>query len=181
MNAPGPIHSSSYDVDLYCDEVILDPYDHYRAIRELGSVVYLPKHNLWAMSRHADVKAALLNHELFSSAKGVAANDVLNTAGLGNTITSDPPDHTRMRSIIREPLTVPALRKISPSVKDEAEAVVERLVRLGEFEVMSELAQYLPVTIVSRLVGLPEEGRGHRNPMFLQSHRIRDSATDSVR
>ena len=49
MNAPGPIHSSSYDVDLYCDEVILDPYDHYRAIRELGSVVYLPKHNLWAM------------------------------------------------------------------------------------------------------------------------------------
>jgi cytochrome P450/ferredoxin-NADP reductase len=161
MNAPGALHSSSYDVDLYSDEVILDPYDHYRAIRELGSVVYLPKHNLWAMSRHADVKAALLNHELFSSAKGVAANDVLNTAGLGNTITSDPPDHTRMRSIIREPLTVPALRKISPSVKDEAEAVVERLVRLGEFEVMSELAQYLPVTIVSRLVGLPEEGRGN--------------------
>ena len=54
MNTPGPIHSSSYDVDLYCDEVILDPYDHYRAIRELGSVVYLPKHNLWAMSCHAD-------------------------------------------------------------------------------------------------------------------------------
>ncbi|MGY4483696.1 cytochrome P450 [Bradyrhizobium sp. LM3.2] len=161
MNAPGTLHSSSYDVDLYSDEVILDPYDHYRAIRELGSVVYLPKHNLWAMSRHADVKAALLNHELFSSAKGVAANDVLNTAGLGNTITSDPPDHTRMRAIIREPLTVPALRKISASVKDEAEAVVERLVRLGEFEVMSELAQYLPVTIVSRLVGLPEEGRGN--------------------
>ncbi|MGY4466207.1 cytochrome P450 [Bradyrhizobium sp. LB9.1b] len=113
MNAPGALHSSSYDVDLYSDEVILDPYDHYRVIRELGSVVYLPKHNLWAMSRHADVKAALLNHELFSSAKGVAANDVLNTAGLGNAITSDPPDHTRMRSIIREPLTVPALRKIS--------------------------------------------------------------------
>lgn len=161
MNAPGPVNTPSYEADLYSDEVILEPYEHYRAIRDLGPVVYLPRHGLWAMGRHADVKAALEDYALFSSAQGVAANDVLNTAGLGNTITSDPPEHTRMRSIIREPLTVPALRTISESVEEEAEAVVERLVAQGSFEVMSELAQYLPVTIVSRLVGLPEEGRGN--------------------
>ncbi|MGM4903339.1 cytochrome P450 [Tardiphaga sp. 866_E4_N2_1] len=151
----------TYDVDLYSDEAILEPYEHYRAIRELGPAVWLPKHDLWCLARFDDVRAALRDYDTFSSARGVAANEIINTQSLGNTITTDPPEHRRMRSIIRAPLTVPALEEIAPVIGEEAERLVERLVDRRSFDAMADCARYLPVTIVSRLVGLPEEGRAN--------------------
>jgi cytochrome P450 len=56
----------SYDVDVYSDEVLDDPYSHYRVLRELGPAVWLPKNQLWAISRHKDVREALRNHQVFS-------------------------------------------------------------------------------------------------------------------
>jgi len=151
----------AYDVDLYSDEAVLEPYAHYRAIRELGPVVWLPRHGLWCLARFDEVRAALRDYTTFSSAQGIAANDIINTQSLGNTITTDPPDHTTMRRIIRAPLAVPALQTIAPVIEEEAERLVERLVRQGSFDAMLDCARHLPVTIVSRLVGLPEEGRAN--------------------
>jgi len=44
-------------------------------------------------------------------------------------------------------------------VEREAEAVVDQLCAKGRFCATAELATYLPVTIVSSAVGLPQEGR----------------------
>jgi cytochrome P450 len=151
----------SYDVDIYSDEVISEPYGYYRAIRDLGPAVWLPKHELWCLARFDDVRAALRDHDTFSSAKGIAANEIINTQSLGNTITTDPPEQRGMRNIIRAPLTVPALQEVAPMIAEEAERLVERLVRQKSFDAMSDCARHLPVTIVSRLVGLPEEGRAN--------------------
>ena len=153
--------SPSYDVDLYADEAIENPYDHYVTIRQHGPAVWLPRHNMWAIGRFADVRKALKDYATFSSAQGVAANDKINTASLGNTVTSDPPEHSQMRNVIREPLTIPALETVAPRIEAEAEALVDRLVFKRTFDVMEDCARYLPVTIVSELVGLPEEGRAN--------------------
>jgi cytochrome P450 len=150
----------SYDVDIYSDEVISEPYGHYRAIRDAGPAVWLPKNGLWAVGRFADVRNVLRDYKRFSSARGIAANELMNSS-IGNTITSDPPEHTKMRGIIRAPLTVPALKEAAPRIEAEAEALVERLVRQGSFDAISECARHLPVSIVSELVGLPEEGRAN--------------------
>lgn len=151
----------AYDVDLYSDEAILEPYRHYRAIRELGPAVWLPRHDLWCLARFDEVRTALRDYNTFSSAQGIAANDIINTQSLGNTITTDPPDHAKMRGIIRAPLAVPALQKIAPVIEQEADRLVERLVHQKSFDAMLDCARHLPVTIVSRLVGLPEEGRAN--------------------
>ena len=150
----------TYDVDLYSDRALLDPYEHYRAIRELGAAVWLPRHDVWCLARFEDVRNALRDYSLFSSARGMALNDLMNQR-LGNTITTDPPEHTKMRGIIRTPLTVPALQSITPIVEAEAEQLVDRLVERGSFDAIVDCARHLPVTIVSKLVGLPEEGRAN--------------------
>jgi cytochrome P450 len=150
-----------YDVDLYSDDVIAEPYEHYRAIRNAGSAVWLPRNGLWAVGRFADVRTVLRDYRRFSSARGIAANDLINTSSIGNTITSDPPDHGKMRGIIRAPLTVPALKEVASRIEAEAESLVERLVKQGRFDAVGDCARYLPVSIVSELVGLPEEGRSN--------------------
>ena len=150
---------SGYDVDLYSDGVLTDPYPHYQALRDAGPAVWLPRHDLWAISRFDGVRHALRNVPVFSSARGVAANDTVNTLSAGTTLASDPPLHEDLRRIVVAPLRSLALADIRPRIEAEAEALVERLVARGSFDAVTDLAQHLPLTIVSDLVGLPEAGR----------------------
>lgn len=152
---------AAYDVDLYGDEVLRDPYPHYRALRELGAVVWLPRNQLHVLSRFDDIRAALRDPTLFSSAQGVAANDKVNEMSRGTTLASDAPLHDRLRTIIAAPLLPRALAEIKPQIEAEAKELVEGLLLRGEFDAVTDLAQHLPLTIVSKLVGLEDYGRGN--------------------
>jgi len=149
----------SSDVDLWDDATLLDPFAAWRELRDLGPVAWLERHGVYALARYDDVKAACANWQVFSSAKGIAVNDAMNEAIAGGTIGSDPPEHDVLRRIIRAPLTAKALKDLKPRVTAEAEALVERLVARGSFEVATDLSQHLPLAIVSEAVGLPEHGR----------------------
>jgi hypothetical protein len=35
------------DLDLYSDEVLAEPYEHYRRLREAGPAVWLERHDAW--------------------------------------------------------------------------------------------------------------------------------------
>ncbi|WP_375304290.1 cytochrome P450 [Bradyrhizobium sp. A11] len=100
------------------------------------------------------------NPSLFSSAQGVAANDHVNEMSRGTTLASDAPLHDRLRAIIAAPLLPRALEQIGPEIRAEARRLVEDLVSRGRFDAVTDLAQHLPLTIVSKLVGLEEYGRG---------------------
>lgn len=149
-----------YDVDLYGDDVLRDPYPHYRALRDLGAAVWLPHNGLYVLGRFEDVRAALRNPGVFSSAQGVAANDHVNEMSRGTTLASDEPLHDRLRAIIAAPLLPRALEEIGPQIRAEARRLVDDLVMRGQFDAVTDLAQHLPLTIVSKLVGLEDYGRG---------------------
>lgn len=151
--------ASRYDMDLYADDVLLDPYPHYTALRALGPAVWLPRHDMWAIARFDDVRAALRNTAVFSSGRGVAANDQVNAMSVGNLLASDPPLHDTLRRVVVAPLRPPELAEVRPAIDAEAEALVERLVSAGSFDAVTDFAQHLPLTIVSNLVGLPDGGR----------------------
>jgi cytochrome P450 len=153
------IRSPVYDVDIYSDEVIQDPYPHYRRIRDLGAAVWLPANDLWAIGRHADVREGLADHENFRSGNGVSGNEAANRIAPGNLLASDPPLHDHLRRIVAAPLSPRALNAVKNRIEESAEALVERLINRRSFDGMTDLAQYLPVSIVSELVGLPEHGR----------------------
>ena len=153
MNAP------ISDIDLYATSALLDPFENYRVLRDLGPAVWLSTYEMFALTRYADVKAALANPTVFSSAGGVTMNQEMNEKLRGGLLCSDAPRHDVLRRIIDRPVTMKALAALRQRVSDEAEAVVERVVAQGEFDAAGELAHHLPVTIVSDQVGLPEEGR----------------------
>ena len=57
MHAPTDV--PHYDIDFYSDAVIADPQPHYRAMRALGPVVFLPVHGNYAFTHHQTVKNGL--------------------------------------------------------------------------------------------------------------------------
>jgi cytochrome P450/ferredoxin-NADP reductase len=153
------MHLPVYDGDLYADEAIRDPYPLYAQLRALGPVVWLSQHQVYALPRYAEVASVLRQPKRFSSARGVSMNERTNRLLVGSTLNSDPPEHDATRSITAEPLLPGALEAIAPRIRRAADALVAELVQRGRFDAVSDFAQYLPVTIVAELVGLPDAAR----------------------
>jgi cytochrome P450 len=149
------------DLDLYSDDVLTEPYEHYRRLRDAGPAVWLERHNVWVVARYDSVRTVLRDWKTFSSASGVAVNDFLNTALRGNTLNSDPPLHDLLRNVVASRMTSQALRPTREMIESRAEALVERLVAQHSFDGVEDLAQALPLSIVPDFIGLPQEGREH--------------------
>lgn len=146
------------DIDLFSDEVLTDPYPYYAAMREQAGAVYLPKTGVWAITRYAEVRAALGNPQAFSS-KAVAFNDMMNQALAGTSLATDPPDHRALRAALMENLTPRALRTLAGDIEAKADAMVADLVGRGTFDAIGDLAQALPIAVTMDLIGVQGEVR----------------------
>ena len=147
------------EIDPYSDEALIDPWNVYRELRDLGTAVWLTRYRMFALARYASVIRALKDASTFSSASGVMMNEDMNQVLRGNTLCSDAIEHQRLRRLIMKPLTTLALESLKSEITTKAERLVDRLVAKREFCAIAELATALPVDIVASAVGLPEDGR----------------------
>jgi cytochrome P450 len=150
-----------YKPDIYSVDAIVNPYPHYQRLRDLGPVVWLTEHKLYALPRYAECKAALLDDKTFLSGKGVALNPIANYLSRGTTLNSDGVEHDQRRKLLAHRLLPRALRTIIDSVDVTAAAVVEAALKKGEIDGVNDLAAALPLAVVPDLIGWPREQRDH--------------------
>ena len=158
MYATVPLPTS--DVDLFADDVLSDPYPALRGLREAGPAVRLTAYDAWVLPRYEHVRAALADHQRFSSAHGVGYEDRFNAQMKGTVLASDPPDHTRLRALLSDKLAPRALTKLRARIHDLADDLVAAAVAKGSLDAVADLAAVFPVTVVADLIGLNEEARG---------------------
>lgn len=147
-----------YDRDIFDREALRHPFEFYREIRDLGAVVQLGDSGLLAMGRFADVQQALRSPDALISGKGVGLNDIENSI-VPTLISSDGDYHRRVRANITRPLMPAALKAHREDFKGIIAQRVRECTNIGWFEGVERLAQFLPITVISHLVGLPEEAR----------------------
>jgi cytochrome P450 len=153
------VTAPSLDIDLFEDSAVDDPWPGYQRVRDAGPVVFLERYDVWAMARYDEVRASLRDWETYSSAQGTALNARANARTEGRLLTSDPPLHDQLRSVLAHRLLPRQLRQISGTIDDTAEQLVDGLLGQDEFDAVTDLAQALPLNIVLDLIGLPQEGR----------------------
>ena len=151
----------SYPHDIFTDDVLLDPYEHYRELRELGPIVWLEAHDMYVLPRYAELRAALADADTYASGQGVGLNDFVNEVAVGSTLMSDGERHARYRNLLFGPLTPKALVPLRESVQAAAHKLVGDLVSRGSFDAVTDLARALPLSVVPDLIGWPEHGREH--------------------
>ena len=152
---PTPVRSS---VDLFADEVLLDPYPTYAALCDLGGVVHLPANDVYALTRYDVIRDALGDPETFSSAS-IGFNPMVNEALTGTSLASDPPVHTQLRATLTANLSPRALRGMKADVETKADALVAELVEKGSFEAVDALARVFPLEVVADLIGFTGAAR----------------------
>jgi len=149
------------DLDFWSDEVVSNPYPHYKTLRDAGPAVWLSRHSAWAITRHASVREALLNGEVFSSARGCMMNEATNRAMEGVMLCSDDPGHRQLRRVFARPLMPAALAPLKARLQRLAEQRVDILLQRKQFDAVADLAHLLPLTVVTELVGLSDEGKAN--------------------
>ena len=147
------------EIDLCSAEVLLDPYPAYRAIRDAGPVVRLSAHDVLAVGRFDDARRVLRSTDDFTSSHGIGLNTVVNGGNSRITLTSEGELHRTLKSIVMAPMMPRNMEELSGRLERVADELVGDLVGRGRFDGVADLAVHLPVTVVSHLVGLPEEGR----------------------
>ncbi len=69
----------------------------------------------------------------------------------------DPPDHTRLRRLVAKAFTPRVVESLEPRVTSLVDALLDAAAARGELDVIADLAYPLPITIISELLGVPDE------------------------
>ncbi len=138
-----------------------DPYPAYRRLRDEFPVYRQERLRFWALSRFADVYAALVDHATFSSAQGLTwdATAAEQAGVLPMLVTSDPPDHTALRKLVNRGLTPRRVAALEPEVRQVVTEGIAALRAAGGGDLVTDLAVPLPSAIIGRFLGVPPAER----------------------
>jgi cytochrome P450 len=114
----------------------------------------------YALVRHADVVEASRNPEVFCSGKGATSIPDLPTEFneyFGSMINMDDPRHARLRRIVSRAFTPRMIQKFADDVALIAAGIVDELLERGPCDFVEHVATRLPLTIICRLMGIPDD------------------------
>ena len=153
-----------------------DPFPLYTRLRAEAPVARNGSLGLWVVSRHADVIAVSRDPETFCSGRGIMVFEIgAEYASPPTMMHTDPPDHTRYRTLVQPGFRPSFMRAMEEGVRNRTRALVDAI-RPGEpVDIVSEVAVPLPLQVIADLMGMPEE----QWPQFFRwSEAVIPGATD---
>jgi hypothetical protein len=140
-----------------------DPHPLYHQIREEHPALYIPSRDLWVLSRHADIQAAVRDPGTWSSAEGVVPNAFVPENP--TLITMDAPAHTAMRNAVGRAFTPRRIEALAPRIRSIARELTAALPPAGGSATVDAFEAFtdpLPLLVMAELLGVDPEER----PMF---------------
>jgi len=144
--------------DPFQPDTRLDPYPLYRQLRTSEPVQWNEFVQIWTLTRYADVTAVLRDNRL--SADRTRSDRFQRPPGreiYQSMLTLDPPDHTRLRTLVNKAFTPASVERLRPRVQVLVDEILSAAAERGWMEVISELAYPLPVTVIAEMLGIPPE------------------------
>ena len=145
--------------DPFSDEYFNDPYEIYLRMQDDAPVYYSEDHDFYALTRHADVAAALKDHETYSSTRGCDLAMVQSDEGPQKSIIfMDPPEHRVLRSLVNKAFTPRAIQSQRETVEELVDHYLAK-VDPDNFDVIQDFSGPFPVEVITRMAGVPEDYR----------------------
>lgn len=69
----------------------------------------------------------------------------------------EPPEHTRLRTLVNRAFVSRHVEKMKPEIEALAHGLIDRFEKDGQAELLSSFADIIPVTMIARMIGIPEE------------------------
>lgn len=150
-----PAHVPRTMFDPTDPDAIARPYPALARLRE-HPVVVNEALDVWMIARHREVVAAARAHDTLSSGSGI----LLRSTPMPGVVSTDEPDHTRLRRVTAPALKPAAVRAFERDLVRFARPGIDAMLGGGVTDMVSALTVPLPVSAVALLLGI-EEGRWH--------------------
>ncbi|MFD6966975.1 cytochrome P450 [Streptomyces sp. NPDC059979] len=156
---------------LYSREFISHPYPTYAFMRDEGPVRRITQPNglrCWLVTRHEEARALFADPRVLKdpgnagAALAEASLPHYEEAGAGldrHMLSSDPPDHTRLRKLVTKAFTPKRVKELGPSVQRVTDKLLDRMAVAGEADLIADFALPLTVTVICELLGIPANRR----------------------
>jgi len=154
------------------------PFELYATLRAEGPArEFVMPHGakVWMVTRYTDVRALLSDprtskdgrrmNYMFAHHAG-AAVDADDEVGVGfddelsaHMLNSDPPRHTRLRTLVSKAFTSRRMEAFRPRIEQVVSDLLDSMQGKDEVDLITAFATPLPITVISDLLGVPQEDR----------------------
>ena len=112
----------------------------------------------WAVTRHADVEMVSRDFARFTASRGIRIEDMApdELEARRTMMEFDPPEHARLRRLVQPGFTPKVVATYEEAFRRLTGQVLDRVLPLGEFDFVTEIARELPIRLLCRLLGVPE-------------------------
>jgi len=150
--------------DIFGDLTRNDPYPLYRQMRDEAPVHF--DGWAWNLTRHADVLLAFSDPRFASDRFGTPdwlepdeARRVKPLYDVTNLfmLFMDPPDHTRLRSLVAQAFSARMVESVKPKIQTAVDELLDRVAPSGQMDVIADLANPLPGIVIAEMLGVPKE------------------------
>jgi cytochrome P450 len=137
----------------------LDPFPLYRELRDESPVLFDAAQGAWHVFRYEDVQHVLSDHTAFSSRMGGRRQQEQGGLFASSLISTDPPRHRQLRSLVTQAFTPRAVEALEPRIAEIVHGLLDRVADAGSMDLIDDFAYPLPVIVIAELMGIPAEDR----------------------
>ena len=150
-------------IDFNNPTFVADPYEQLKELREFGKPVWHEGMQIFLAARHSDANDVFRNKSLgriFTDKSPEFEWETFNWLHSDSILDSEPPKHTRLRSLVAKAFNRNKIEGMRPAVERITQQLLDAIdekVKSGEsFDLIADYAEPLPVKIIADLLGFPE-------------------------
>lgn len=148
-----------------------DPYPTLAKMQAEAPVLWSEKGKYWLVSRYQEVNEVLRDLQFEKGFdRWKTTNPLIKLVPQlakqlkfrgKSMLNSNPPDHTRLRSLVNKAFTPAMVNEMRRHIEDIAEGLLLKYKAQGEMDLIADYAFVLPVTVIAEMLGIPPEDREH--------------------
>ena len=113
----------------------------------------------WSVTRHQDIMDLNRQFDLLSSAHGIRMEDQTEEEVIARRTfqETDPPDHTRTRMLVAKAFSKSMVAAFEDQIRQLCQEILDAAIAQGEFDAVKHVARQLPMRMLGRIIGTPDE------------------------
>jgi len=150
-------------LDLNHPDFIENPYPELEKLRQAGEPVWHEGLGVFLAATHKDANAVLRNRSLgriFKPKEPLDQWDTFNWLHADSILDSEPPKHTRLRSLVMKAFNPKKIESLRPDVErltnELLDSAAKKLEETGQFDLLADFAEPLPVKVIASMLGFPD-------------------------
>ena len=138
------------------------PHNTFRRLRDTDPIHWTDYNDgigFWSITRHQDICEMNRNTAVFSSARGIRMEDQTYEEYLARRTfqETDAPEHMKTRMKVAKAFSGPVIANFEEDIRTLCAEILDDVLKSNEFDATKTIARELPMRMLGRILGLPEE------------------------